>query len=566
MLSSIHIENLAVIKSVDIDFSNGFSALTGETGAGKSIIIDSINLLLGKKAEKELIRNGETYAMVSGLFDDISEEIRARFSDIGVEVDEDGSLLIQRRISQDGKSQIKINGRSVSLSVLKSISGSLVNIHGQSDTHALTDSASHVSILDIISSNEGLLAEYSEAFSEYEGIIREIKSITEREQERARYTEILEYQIKDIDDLKLRDGEEEALVDKKVKIKNSERISKQSGFTYKALKGSEKGSVSYLLERSIAALTSISDVIPAFAEYAERLRDCRYQVDDIAEEVYATLEDDEIDPTEKLNAIESRLDKISKIKRKYGLTVADVLAFRDKAYAELEKLKNSDDLLRSLESKEIKAYKKALEIAKKIHQNRLEGAKILEHTVCDTLEFLDMPKVVFIASVKENYDAGKHKLSKSGFDTVEFLISANRGLDPKPISKIASGGELARIMLALKSVIADKDGVMTIVFDEIDAGVSGKTARKIGIKMLSLAKSSQLFCVTHSAQIASLADSHYLITKKDVGGQTQTDVRLLDQDGRINELSRILGGINVTEAQREAAIDMLKEKEIYKNS
>lgn len=566
MLSSIHIENLAVIRSVDIDFSDGFSALTGETGAGKSIIIDSINLLLGRKAEKELIRNGESYAMVSGLFTDIPAEVKNNFSDAGIDVDEDGAVLIQRRISADGKSQIKINGRSVSLSVLKSISGALVNIHGQSDTHALTDSVSHISILDTISDNDELLAEYTKAYAEYERILHDIKDITEREQERARYTEILEYQIKDIDDLKLRDGEEEELVDKKIKIKNSERITKQSGFTYKALKGSEKGSVSYLLERSITALSSISDVIPSFAEYAERLRDCRYQVEDIAEEVYATLEDDEIDPTEKLNAIESRLDKIAKIKRKYGLTVADVLAFREKAYSELEKMKNSEDLLKHLEAEEARAYKKASEIAEKLHARRLEGAKELEHTVCETLEFLDMPKVVFIASIRENYDAGKHKLSNKGFDTVEFLISANKGLDPKPISKIASGGELARIMLALKSVIADKDGVMTIVFDEIDAGVSGKTARKIGIKMLSLAKSSQLFCVTHSAQIASLADSHYLITKEEVEGFTETRVKPLDYTGRVNELSRILGGINITEAQREAAIDMLKEKEIYKKA
>ena len=566
MLNSIHIENLAVIKSVDIDFSDGFSALTGETGAGKSIIIDSINLLLGKKAEKELIRNGESRAMVSGLFSDIPDDAIKSFSDAGVEVDEDGTLLVQRTISADGKSQIKINGRSVSLAVLKSISGRLVNIHGQSDTHALTEASSHIRILDTVCGSAELLDEYREAYADYERILREIKSITEREQERARYTEILEYQVKDIDSLKLRDGEEEELVDKKVKIKNSERIIKQSGFTYKALKGSEKGSVSYLLERSISALTSISDVIPAFSEYAERLRDCRYQVEDIAEEVYATLEDDDTDPTEKLNAIESRLDKISKIKRKYGLTIADVLEFRERAYSELEKLKNSDDLLRTLEFEEKTAYAKALAIAEKIHDARIKGAKHLEQSICETLEFLDMPKVIFIVSVKENYDAGRKKLSSYGFDTVEFLISANRGLDPKPISKIASGGELARIMLALKSVIADKDGVMTIVFDEIDAGVSGKTARKIGIKMLSLARSSQLFCVTHSAQIASLADSHYQIIKNDVEGQTETAVSLLDYTGRVNELSRILGGISVTDSQREAAIDMLKEKEIYKNA
>lgn len=566
MLNSLHIENIAVIKSVDIDFSNGFSALTGETGAGKSIIIDSINLLLGKKAEKELIRKGESSAMVSGLFSDLSDSAKNVFSESGVGLDDEGNILVQRSISQDGRSQIKINGRTVSLAVLKSIAPMLVNIHGQSDTHSLTDSANHINILDMISKNSELLSAYQEVYSEYEAAKREIKSIREREQEIARYTEILEYQINDIDSMELHDGEEEELIDKKLKIKNSERISKQSGFAYKALRGSEKGSISYLLERSATALSSISDVMPEFEEYAEKLRDFRYQIDDIAEEVYATLDTDDEDPTEKLNKIESRLDKISKLKRKYGLTVSDILTFREKAFLELEKLKNSESIIKELELKEKEAYKSALKIASEIHNRRIEGAKLLEESVCETLEFLDMPKVVFIVSVKEIYNAGEKTLNASGYDSVEFLISANRGLDPKPLAKIASGGELARIMLALKSVIADKDGVMTIVFDEIDAGVSGKTARKIGIKMLSLAKTAQIFCVTHSAQIASLADDHYLINKNEVNGFTETTVELLDYNGRIKELSRILGGINVTDAQREAAVDMLKEKEIYKNN
>lgn len=566
MLNSLHIENIAVIKSVDIDFSSGFSALTGETGAGKSIIIDSINLLLGKKAEKELIRKGASSAMVSGLFSDLSDSAKNVFSESGVGLDDEGNILLQRSISQDGRSQIKINGRTVSLAVLKSIAPMLVNIHGQSDTHSLTDSANHINILDMISKNSELLSAYQEVYSEYEAAKREIKSIREREQEIARYTEILEYQINDIDSMELHDGEEEELIDKKLKIKNSERISKQSGFAYKALRGSEKGSISYLLERSATALSSISDVMPEFEEYAEKLRDFRYQIDDIAEEVYATLDTDDEDPTEKLNKIESRLDKISKLKRKYGLTVSDILTFREKAFSELEKLKNSESIIKELELKEKEAYKSALKIASEIHNRRIEGAKLLEESVCETLEFLDMPKVVFIVSVKEIYNAGEKTLNSSGYDSVEFLISANRGLDPKPLAKIASGGELARIMLALKSVIADKDGVMTIVFDEIDAGVSGKTARKIGIKMLSLAKTAQIFCVTHSAQIASLADDHYLINKNEVNGFTETTVELLDYNGRIKELSRILGGINVTDAQREAAVDMLKEKEIYKNN
>ena len=565
MLNSLHIENIAVIKSVDIDFSEGFSALTGETGAGKSIIIDSINLLLGKKIEKELIRKGETRAMVSGLFSSLSDESVKVFSECGIEPDEEGNIFIQRSISCDGKSQIKINGRSVNLSLLKAVSGMLVNIHGQNDTHALASSDNHLTILDKFVGNDTLLDEYREIYVEYENVRREIKSISEREQERARYTEILEYQINDIDSLELRDGEEEELVDKKVKIKNSERIIKQSSFAYKALKGSEKGSISFLLDKTITSLTSISDVIPEFAKYSDKLRDVLYVVDDIAEEVYASIDDTDIDPTEKLNQIESRLDKISKIKRKYGLTIKDVLEFRDKAFEELEKNKNADDLLEELNKKLNILYKKALTVAEKLHKNRVSGAKLLEKSVCEILNFLDMPKVVFITEIKETFDNSAKKLLKDGIDEVEFLVSANKGMDAKSLAKIASGGELARIMLALKSVIADKDGIMTIIFDEIDAGVSGKTARKIGIKLQSLSNDIQLLCVTHSAQIASLADTHLLITKSEVNGNTETNVKILDKEGRISELSRILGGINVTEAQRAAAVDMLKEKEIYKN-
>ncbi|MBQ9070299.1 MAG: DNA repair protein RecN [Clostridia bacterium] len=565
MLNSLHIENIAVVKSIDVDFNDGFSVLTGETGAGKSIIIDSIGLLLGKKIEKDIIRKGESSAMVSGLFSSLSNAALAAFSDAGVMPDDDGCVLIQRSVSRDGKSQVKINGRSVSLSVLKSVSGMLVNIHGQSDTYALTSPENHLPILDMFVGNGELLEEYTTLYEQYESIQKEIREISNLEQERIRYTEILEYQIKDIDDMKLYEGEEEELVDKKVKIKSSERIMKQSGFAYKALKGSEKGSVSFLLDKTSAALSSLSDVLPEFSEYSERLRDILYQVDDIAEEVYAVIEDADDDPTEKLNIIESRLDKISKIKRKYGLTIKDVLNFREKSFAELEKYKNSEDILNSLTERSEKVYKEALEVADRLHERRVRSAKELERLVCETLEFLDMPKVVFLISLKENAEVGRKKLSKYGFDSVEFLISANKGMDAKPISKIASGGELARIMLALKSVIADKDGVMTIVFDEIDAGVSGKTARKIGIKMQSLAKSTQLFSVTHSAQIASLSDSHYLISKSDKNGVTETAVKLLDDDGRIAELSRILGGINVTESQRAAAVDMLKEREIYKN-
>ena len=563
MLLSLHIENVAVIKNVDFDFTEGFMVLTGETGAGKSIVIDSINLLIGAKAERELIRHGESYAMVSGLFGDLSERTVGELNSLGISVDEDGTILVQRTVNSDGKNRIMINGRSVNLSLLKSVMPYLVSIHGQSDTATLLDAKKHIGIIDVYAGCTELLSEYREAYSSLEKIRREKNEIIKKAHEGERLKEILEYQIKDIDSANLHSGEEEELVEKKVKIKNSEKITKNSEFVFKALKGSERGSVSYLLDRSITALSQISDVVPAFAEYSERLRDMLYQVEDISEEVYATLAEIDEDPTETLNKIESRLDKISKLKRKYGLTVDEVLAFREKAYNDYQALENSDEMIRILSSKERAAYEKAVALADKLHALRIEAAKSLEDQVKETLEFLDMPKVVFFASISEKFDAGRKLLNEDGSDRVEFFISANRGAEPQPLAKIASGGEMSRIMLALKSVIAGKDGIPTVIYDEIDAGVSGKTARKIGIKMLSLSKNTQLFCVTHSAQIASLADIHFLISKSDINGATETGVKKLDDEGRIVELSRILGGIDVTESQRAAARDMLNERKDF---
>ncbi len=564
MLLSLHIENIAVIKCVDFDFSEGFMVLTGETGAGKSIVIDSINLLLGGKAERELVRTGAPRAMVSGLFGDLSEPIKEKLSELGVFAGEDGTILVERSLSSDGKTKITVNGRSVGLTMLKSITPYLVSIHGQSDTASLMDARNHLELLDIYSGNEELLSEYRSAFSVLDGIRREISDITAKAHESERLKEILEYQIKDIDEGRLHSGEEEELVDKKVKIRNSEKITKNSEFVYRALKGSEKGSVSYLLDRSVTALSNISDVVPEFGEFSDKLRELMYQIDDIAETVYDTVGGIDEDPTETLNKIESRLDKISKLKRKYGLTVEEVLAFREKAAAELETLENSEGVLKSLAKKEREAYKCALSLAEQLHDRRLGAVKSLENKVKETLEFLDMPKVVFFASIKETSKDGEKLLNRDGSDTVEFYISANRGADAQPLSKIASGGELSRIMLALKSVIANKDGVPTVIYDEIDAGVSGKTARKIGIKMLELSRSTQLFCVTHSAQIASLGDTHFLISKGDYKGETETRIKVLDTEGRIAELSRILGGIAITDSQRAAAADMLAEREAYK--
>ena len=564
MLLSLHIENIAVIKQVSFEFERGFTVMTGETGAGKSVVIDCINLLLGAKADKELVRRGSTQAMISGLFADFTDSTLKSLEEVGVFPDEEGNILVERIITADGKSKIYINTRPVTLALLKSVTPNLVTIHAQSTTASLMDSKSHIELIDVFADNGALLSEYRKIFSEYDACRKEIAAIEAKAGEAERYKEILKYQIADIESLALHDGEEEELIDKKLKIKNSEKISKNSDFVFRALKGSEKGSAIYLLERSVTALSQISDVVPDFSDYSERLRDISYQLDDIAESVYEVLAEIDENPTETLNSIESRLDKISKLKRKYGLTIKDCLDFCENAKEELSRLENSDGILKVLREKESTLYKSALAVANKIRDSRESAAKVLEEKIRTTLEFLDMPKVVFFAKLKKLARDGVPQLTRDGIDEAEFYISANRGADAQPLSKVASGGELSRIMLSLKSVIADKDGIPTIIYDEIDAGVSGKTARKIGIKMLELSKASQLFCVTHSAQIASLSDKHYLISKSDVDGATETSVSELDYDGRVAELSRILGGINITESQRAAARDMLSENYNFK--
>ena len=562
MIASLHIENIAVIKKLDVDFSKGFTVFTGETGAGKSIIIDGISLLLGAKGDKQLIRTGESYAMVSGVFTDISSGVIAAMEECGVYPDEEGNILIQRTITCDGRSQIKINARTVTLSVLKAVTPLLMVIHGQNDTSSITDSKNQLEIIDSYAANGALLEQYRAEYDKWVAIKDEIEEITRRQAEGARQIEILRYQIRDIDSVSPAENEEDELIDKKVKIKNSEKITKNAGFAYKALKGSEKGSISFLLEKSITALDQLTDVLPELAESVNSLRETLYVIEDVSDDVYSVISDKEDDPTEALNKIESRLDKISKLKRKYGLTVADVLAFRDNARHELEVLENSDDILRELSAKENKAYAVALKLANELHERRTVAAKEIEETVKKTLEFLDMPKVVFFVSIKEEFHDEKKILFSSGSDKIDFYISANKGASAQPLAKIASGGELARIMLAIKSAITAKDGIGTVIFDEIDAGVSGKTARKIGIKMRELSASVQLMCVTHSAQIASLADAHMLIRKSDVDAGVETSVAELDYNGRVSELSRILGGLNVTESQRLAAEDMLNERNL----
>lgn len=561
MLKTLHIKNIALIRELELDFRRGFQVLTGETGAGKSILIDSIGLLTGTRADRGMIRTGETAASVTGLFGELSDRALLSLRQMDIAPDSDGNILIQRSFTLDGKGKCKVNGEIVTLSVLRDIAKYLIDIHGQSDTMALYDADTYIRILDAFAGVSEDLSAYSEAYSAYDAYRREMDDILRGEAERARNIEMLTFQIADIDAVSPKVGEDEELAEREARIKNRERIYRQSQFVWRALKGAERGNVAMLLDRSIAAVESLLDALPSLENAVTELRDCQYRLDDVAEQMYDLSSEDDGDPAHIINETEERLTALSRLKKKYGSTIEEILAYREDAVKRLEKLQNSDGRLLELKDLLRDATEHATLLAKKLHDKRMIAAEELSARVIETLVFLDMPKVSFRVNTQEVKNAaGEYILSPTGYDRVDFLISANSGEDMQSLSMVASGGELARMMLALKSVENSLDESTTMVFDEIDTGVSGKTARKIGLKLLALSKRTQIFCVTHSAQIASLADDHLLIAKSERDGRTETSVTLLDEEGRIWELSRILGGIHVTEAQRQAAIDMRRER------
>ena len=561
MLKTLHIQNIALIRELELDFSRGFQVLTGETGAGKSILIDSIGLLTGTRADRGMIRTGETTASVAGLFGDLSERALSALRQMDVTPDPDGNILIQRSFSIDGKGKCKVNGEIVTLSALRDIAKYLIDIHGQSDTMALYDADTYIRILDAFAGISEELSAYGEAYSTYDAYRREMDEILRGEAERARNIEMLTFQIADIDAVSPKVGEDEELAEREARIKNRERVYRQSQFVWRALKGAERGNVAMLLDRSIAAVESLVDALPSLENAVTELRDCQYRLDDIAEQMYDLSSEDEGDPAHIINETEERLSALSRLKKKYGSTIEEILAYREAAAKRLEKLQNSDGRLLELKDLLRDATEQATLLAKKLHDKRTLAAEMLSSRVIETLVFLDMPKVSFLVNTQEmKNEAGEYILAPTGYDRVDFLISANSGENMQSLSMVASGGELARMMLALKSVENGLDESTTMVFDEIDTGVSGKTARKIGLKLLGLSEHTQIFCVTHSAQIASLANDHLLITKEEHDGRTETSVTALDEEGRIRELSRILGGIHVTEAQKQAAIDMRRER------
>ena len=552
MLRSLHIENIAVIRRVDLELSHGFSVLTGETGAGKSIIIDSINLLLGNRLSRDIIRTGETSATVSAVFEELSPAVCAALADMGFPR-EDGTLMLQRTVYADGRSKTRLDGQTITQGVQREIARMLVSIHGQSDSQKLLQKSAHADLLDAYARPDAELASYREVYHALKEVRKKIASVEVGEAEKLRLREMLQFQISDIDAMKLKDGEEETLTKERDRLCNLERINRQTELIYRALRGSEKGSAHSLITRAESALLSLSGMVDGAEELADRLAAAASEIEDVAETVISFADDDREDPTARIDRLEGRLEGIAKLKRKYGGSIAEILAFRDRAREQLDELDFSEERMEALQKECEQLTAEATRLAKALTAKRKTAARQITVEVTEALAFLDMPRVRFEINVAPT------ALGENGADDIEFLIATNAGEPLQPMIRIASGGELSRIMLALRSVINDRDGAATVIFDEVDTGVSGKTSRKIGIKLRETAKSAQVLCVTHSAQIASLADTHYLITKHERDGRAETEVTSLAPNDRVVEIARILGGIHITDAQRDAARDMIEE-------
>ena len=560
MLESLHIENIAVIKSVDIDFTEGLCVLTGETGAGKSLLIDSINCLTGGRVSRELIRAGEERALISALFSPPEGELRAALAELGMEPGEGEELLLQRVITRDGRSTARINGRAVTQGLLREVGSLLINIHGQSDNQKLMQASAHKALLDSYAQNRDELEQYAEDYRLWKKTQEEITRLRCDAAERIRLQEMLEYQIKDIDSAKLKAGEEEKLTERRDKLLHLEKINRQVSVACRALCDGEKATVASLCDRAEGALASIAAIIPECDELMERISSLRAEAEDIAERVRDFADEDVGDPTAELDKLEGRLELISRMKRKYGEDVRAVLAFREEAAARLHEIDVADDLIDQLTAEESVIAARMTQKAEGITLCRRSAAEALSAAVQAALAFLDMPKVRFEVAVTPT-----EAFTPDGMDSVEFLIATNPGEPLQPMIRIASGGELSRIMLAVRSVLNERYGVPTAIYDEVDAGVSGRTSRKVGIKLAQIGRGTQVICVTHSAQISSLADAHYVIEKRETsdGGEirAETTVRRIEEADRVEEIARILGGLDVTEAQRAAAKELIAEKD-----
>ena len=547
MLSLLHIENIAVIECAEISFDRGFNVLTGETGAGKSIVIDAISAILGERAYRDMIRTGTQAASVRAVFTGVPE--LPWFEENGVEYDSE--TVIQRQIHLDGKNVCRVNGSLVSVSILRKLGIQMINIHGQHDTASLFDEDNHLTMLDAFADNQQLQADYQEKYASVAALRREIERMTMDEGEKLRRMETLRYQIAEIEKAELEPGEDEALEERRKILQNSEKLSDGLNDAAECLYGGEDSDgAAGLLAQAEYALSRLVRFSDSFSSLHDRVNDLKYQVQDIAEEV-RDARDELSYSADELEQIESRLDVIHKLRRKYGATCGDILEYLEKSKKELDDIEFADDHLERLKGKLKKAEKQAWDAALVLRKNRQETAQKLSERILTELAQLDMPRVQFQCQFQEQ------ELGSTGADAVAFYMSANAGEALKPLSKVASGGELARIMLAMKNVLAEKDQVETLIFDEVDTGVSGRAAQKVAEKLRSVAAHKQVLCVTHLPQLAALADTHLLIAKSERDGRTYTTVTPLDLEGRKRELARIIGGANITETTLKSAEEML---------
>lgn len=552
MLKSLNIENIAVIEKADIEFSPGLNVLTGETGAGKSIVVDSINAVLGERTSRELVRNGANEAQVTAVFDDINSSVREKLDEFGIE--DDDTLVLMRKISDRGKSYCRINGVPCTVSMLRQLGEQLVNIHGQHDSQALLNPDTHYSFLDMFADDKELVSEYSKNFKKLLEVRKKLKSLTADAENNDKQSEILAYEINELTQADIKVGEIEQLHNRKNIILNSQNISDYLTSILTFFNGDDENNAG--AENNIASLYSQGEAlgeddseITAIQSRLLSLSDSIAEIKSFAGDKLNSIEYNE----NELNAIDERLDMYYHLSNKYGVTEQEMIDYLNDALSKQNAIADYDEEFERLNVQYDEVYSSTVDAAKALSLARSESAKQLENEIKEQLEFLDMPKVKFLVDFKQG------NLSSTGYDKIEFLISTNPGEPPKPLAKIASGGELSRIMLAIKNILAAKDTVDTLIFDEVDAGVSGRASRKIGLKLKSVGEVCQVICVTHSAQIASAADNHLLIQKEFKNDKTYTKVIHLDFEQRKRELARIMGGMEITDALLKSAEEMLNE-------
>lgn len=552
MLLNLQIENIAVIKKAVIDLGNGFNVMTGETGAGKSIVIDSLNAILGERTSRELIRNDADSAFVCAEFCDIGENAKLILKDFDIEYQEGDSLIIQRKIFADGKNNCRINGMPASVSMIKTIGKELVNIHGQLDNQSLLLPETHCGFIDSLAENNELLEDYQQSYRLYKNKLKELHSLHIDEEEKNRRLEILSYQIEEIESAEIHPGEKTEIENKLNLLRNSEKIMELLNYSYEILNGDENSQgIASLALKASAKLNSAAAFSDDFSEISNGVSDAAYNLSAFTDELRDKIYSIDFNASE-LQKLEERLDVIYRLEQKYGETEENILSFLNDAKNKYEKIEYSDEEIKKLSDECENLKNETVNKAEILSKNRQKTSLAFSNNVTEELRFLDMPSVKF--TVANN----RGDLCENGIDNIEFLLSANAGEKEKPLSKIASGGELSRIMLAIKSVLANKDSVDTLVFDEIDSGVSGRAALKIAQKLSDLSKSHQVICVTHLAQLAAYADEHLLIEKNESGGKTFTELRSLDYTGRKFELARIMGGLTVTENILNSADELLK--------